>query len=394
MNKRKIVNVLACCLSIFWSGAICFGYPGVMSTYWQQAFSVGPSETGLVVTFMLLALAVMMFFSGKFHMKYGMRICILIGTLFYAVSFLLLRIADNIYMVYVWAFLANLGCSFIYGPGLTTAQQAFPQKRGLVSGIVNLVFGISAAIMSPVLNRLLADIGYEKLNLLLLLFIVATNLLAMLLLGKKEQREEAAEEKHYAVSLNVSQAMKTKTFWLIWLMWAFMGAAGISMVSLAKSYAATIGIASVSILTAFNLANGLIRIVVGYLTDLIGYRITGMVAFVLAGIGYLILPHTSNLGILMLCAVFVGIGFGTLFTISGPMISKQFGLAYFGLIFGVIFTAYGLIGGVFGPAIAGVILARTNGNYLLVFTYLAVFALFGAGLMSRVKESQAERLPR
>lgn len=405
-NRKAWLAVMGCCLGTFWSGSMAFGYPGVVGTYWQQKFHVGAGATGTVVTFMLLALAASMFFSGKIHMKIGMRKCLLISTVFTVIAMFILINAKNIYMVYVWAFVVNIGCSFIYGPGLATVQQWFPHRRGLVSGLLNLIFGISAAIMSPIWNHMLDTIGYEQLNYILIICLIVTNLVAMIFaevpdrtkLTEEERTahdqllaelaEKAKSTKSGAVSadLSLKEALQTKAFWLIWFIWVFMGAAGISMVSLSKSYAIFLGLSGVIILTTFNITNGIGRIIAGALTDVIGGPTTGFIAFIITAVGYFMLPHVNGLVAVSVFAAFVGFGLGTLFTITPPMASGIFGLKYFGVIFGVIFTAYGFIAGILGPAISGYVLDYTHGNYTFVFNYLAVFALIGAALIMTLKK--------
>jgi OFA family oxalate/formate antiporter-like MFS transporter len=375
----RVKAILGCCGAIFWSGAIAFGYPGVMTTCWQELFSVGADATGLVVTFMLVGLSIGLFFSGRTYMKWGIRCCIGIGTVLELSAFLILLRAKTIYIVYVWAVLVNFGASFIYGPGLTTVQRWLPSKKGLASGLINLIFGISAAIMSPIWNQVLASRGYQAVNLSLIVCILVTNLLALLLARTPIEAAQADVEAADS-SLTAAQALKTRSFWLIWLLWAFMGAAGISLVSLAKSYAILLGLSSVSILMAFNLTNGLGRLVAGILCDKLGGCQTGILGFLVAALGYFLLPHGSSVGSIGLFAACVGFGFGTLFTITGPVAAQKFGMRYFSIIFGLIFSAYGFVGGILGPLLSGAVLERT-GNYLLIFTYLGVFALIAAVLL-------------
>ena len=89
-------------------------------------------------------------------------------------------------------------------------------------------------------------------------------------------------------------------------------------------------------------------------------------------------------------AACVGYGLGNLFAITPPLASGIFGLKNFGTIFGVIFTAYGFVGGIVGPMLAGVVLDRTGNNYTIVFTYLAAFALIGALLMVILTRASAK----
>lgn len=397
MKENYGYKLFACGISIFWCGTIAFGYAGVVGLHWQEMFQVGSAETGLVVTFMLLALACCMFFSGKVHQMIGMAKCLVIALVLFLIAFTVLFFAKNMIMVYIWGFISHTAISFVYGPGLATVQQAAPHKRGLVSGILNLVFGISAAIMSPIMNNVLKSKGYVFLNMMLVVLITVTYIISYLVLTIGDRMAE--KEDHVAagqtavkrvnpdVDMTVGQAIKTKAFWLIWLTWVFMGAAGISMTSLAKLYAVELGLSAVSLLTAFSMANGISRIFVGILSDKIEARYLSCTAFVLAGIGYIYLPHANSLTVMSACAIGVGIGFGTLFTVTGPLASGLFGLKNFGMIFGLIFTAYGFVGGMAGPAISGMLLEKTDTNYTIVFTYLGVLALIACVLMAFVRNA-------
>jgi OFA family oxalate/formate antiporter-like MFS transporter len=392
-------------MAIFWSGTIAFGYPGVMRAYWQETYNVGPGAVGLVVSFMLLALAVCMFFTGKWHMKIGMRKCLLIGAAFTAVAMLILNAAQDMTLVYVWAFVVNVGCSFIYGPGLATVQQWFPQKRGFVSGLLNLVFGISAAIMSPILGYLLREFGYNNMNYICMALIIVTIVIAAMIAevpdkANLSEEEQAAHKailtalaekakqmgtQSVSVAYTVGEALRSKPFWLIWFTWVFMGSAGISMVTLSTSYTGSLGLAGIMVLTTFNITNGVSRIIAGTLSDAIGGQKTGCISFIISAVGYFALPYMGTLSSIAFFSALVGYGFGTLFAITPPLASGIFGLKYFGMIFGLIFTAYGFVAGLAGPALAGYVLQATQNNYGVVFNYLAAFSLLGAFLIMLVK---------
>ena len=393
-DRKAALALVGCCLIVFWPGAIAFGYPGVMGTEWQARFHVGAGETGAVVTFMLMGLAACMFFSGEIHRRVGTRRCIVIGTAVTAGAMLVLMGARGMGTVYLWGFLVNCGCSFLFGPALTTAQQWLPHRRGLASGLLNLVFGLSAAVMSPIWNAMLDTVGYEAVNLSLLICPIVTALAALPLAEGPDRvklsPEAARAQRELLVSSasggaadpdrTVAQALRSRSFWLIWLLWVFMGAAGASMISLSKSYAISLGLSSVVVLTAFNITNGVGRLVAGLLCDVIGGESAGILAFSLSTAGYLLLPHVSGAAAVSGLAALVGFGLGTLFTVTGPVTSRRFGLKHFGAIFGLIYTAYGFVGGVLGPALSGVLLDRTGGSYTAVFTYLALCALVGTVL--------------
>ena len=391
-GHSAIRTVFGCCIATFWSGAIAFGYPGIMSTLWQEMFQVGSSETGLVVTIMLLGISVCTFFSGKFLNRFGIRSCMLVGTCLMLIAMLILIHATTIFMVYVWAFVINVGASFVYGPGLTTAQKSMPARKGLASGLLNLTFGLSAAVMSPIWEGILNTVGYNVLNTSLIVCFLITNIAAMLLVGTQKSAQVHAEGSDQTnagrADLTAAQAVRTKAFWMIWLCWAFVGAAGISMVSLSKSYAAYLGLSSVAVLTAFNLTNGFGRLIAGNLCDLIGGERTAMTAFLIAAVGYLLLPAVHNLAGVAVLAACIGYGFGSLFASTGPIAARHFGMKNFSTIFGLIFTGYGCAGGIIGPLLAGVILERAANPYVIIFAYLAVFMLLGAALMFLLRKTK------
>jgi OFA family oxalate/formate antiporter-like MFS transporter len=44
-----------------------------------------------------------------------------------------------------------------------------------------------------------------------------------------------------------------------------------------------------------------------------------------------------------------------------------------------------MVGGIVGPAVSGLLLERTGGDYAMVFTYLGVMAFIGVILMGCIK---------
>jgi len=142
MGKGKgVLAVIGSAGAIFWPGAFIFGYPGVMGPLWQQRFGVGRGAIGNTLFFVLAAVGCCMFFVGRWQERWGTRKLITIGALLCGLNTFLIAYADCLGLLYLWAFLNGAASFFIYLPGLTTVQRWFPARRGLVSGIVNLVLG-------------------------------------------------------------------------------------------------------------------------------------------------------------------------------------------------------------------------------------------------------------
>ena len=397
-SRKGWLAVIACALATFNSGALFFGYPGIMTPYWREMLRADAGATGLIMTFACLGVGCLTLVSGSLHPKIGTRRSFLIGTIILFACMLTANAINNIVLAYVWAFLNGAGTGFIYGPSLTTVQHWFPQRRGLATGIVNLFFGTSAAVMSPVYTLLLKHLGYRKMNFVVLAMIIVINLLALIfaelpdrtklteaemqgrreILDKMSRQADTKGPTLASRDYTVKEALKTRCFWAVWFAWVFVGAAGISMVSQGGNFATSIALPSVVVITAFNLTNGIGRIVAGSLSDFIGRNATGCVAFILGAIGYSAIPFCRNPVLVAVLAAFVGFAFGTLFAISAPLVSDLFGLKHYSTIFSLVFVAYGFISAIVGPALVGMLLKLTGEKYTVVFPLLAVFCLAGA----------------
>lgn len=419
-------------LALFWPGAFAFGLPGVLGPHWQAAFSAGRGAVGAIIFFMLAALGVFMFLVGRWQERYGPRTMLGIGAALAGLSVVALPFAPNMIALYAWAFVSGTSSCFVMIPALTVVQRWYPERRGLVSGVVNLVFGSAGAIMAPLFAVALGAMGYRAMNVVAGGLAVAFGLAVARLVSLPTARgaaeapaldaggslhpegdpagaraglhrgpDPAAGATHVEAaagatstartpddgSLTVRQSLRTRNFWLIWIVWALQGAAGVAMVSLAVDFGVSKGYAfesAVVVLTAFNVTNGLSRIVAGYFSDRV-HRSRAMAAtFLAAGLAYLLLPHVDGLGTIAALAALVGFGFGTLFAVSAPLAADCFGMGHFGAIYGLIFTAYGFVAGALGPLLGGA-LADSAGGYPLVFGYLGALCLVSAVLIQFVR---------
>lgn len=392
-NKRGILAVAGSSLAIFWPGAFIFGFPGVMASYWQTNLHVGRGAIGNILFFVLAAVGIFMFLVGRWQEKLGARAMISIGAIICGLDAIFVAYASSLWMVYVWAFLVGMASSFIYIPALTTVQRWFPMRRGLVSGIVNLMFGVSAAIMAPIFGYMLETVGYSRMNICLgIIGLVAGVVAAQFTeIPEKVALIQTAAPSGTAVppldldnSLTVQQSLRTSSFWFLWLTWALQGAAGIAMVTLSTTFGISRGFDlewAIVILTAFNLANGASRLITGYLSDIIGRTPTMSFTFFAAAAAYFSLPFVSGLTGLAILAAIIGFAFGALFAVSAPLAMDCFGVKHFGSIFGLVFTAYGFVAGFVGPSVSGYVLDATSGNFHAVFTYLGLFCLCSALLI-------------
>ncbi len=386
-QRRPLAALIASCAAIFWPGAFAFGLPGVMAPHWQQAFGVGRGAVGAVMFFLLAGVGCFMFLAGRWQLRLGVPKVVAAGSALTGLSALILAYAPSMAWVYFWAYFCGMAQSFVYVPALTTVQHWYPARRGLVSGLASLVFAGAAAVMAPVLAYLLLHQGYVAANLWLGAGTVAVGVAAAPLTGLPHHRAGGPPPPTAAGSLAVGPALRTASFWLIWVSVALMGAGGIAMVTLSAALGASRGLSlaqAVVVLTAFNLGSGGSRLLMGWLSDLVERTTTMSLAFWAAGLAYLALPWCPGLVLPSLLALVVGFAFGTMWAVAAPLVTDCFGPGHFGEIFGLLFTSYGFISGLLGPFLAGRLL-DAHGSFTLVFSYLGIICLLAGGLIRRVR---------
>jgi OFA family oxalate/formate antiporter-like MFS transporter len=131
-GPKGILAVIGSSIAIFWPGALIFGFPGVMAPYWMETFHVGRGAIGNILFFVLAAVGIFMFLVGRWQEKFGIRRMITAGAIICGLSVFIIAYASNLYMIYLWAFLTGTSSAFIYVPAVTTVQQWYPTRRGLV----------------------------------------------------------------------------------------------------------------------------------------------------------------------------------------------------------------------------------------------------------------------
>ncbi len=406
MRKRGIMQIanksraalIASCAAMFWIGTFVFGLPGVMAPYWQESFGVGRGAVSQMPLWVMLALGVFMYVSGKYQEIFGHARMAALGAVIMGLSTIMLGHYHSIAWVYFWAFTMGVASTFLYIPSLTVVQRWYPHRRGLVTGLVNLIFGLSASPMSPILNKMLSSMGPVTMTTILGVLALITGLIVAPFMRVPEEQVsqtagQSSQQTALGRSLTVAEALRTRNFWLMWSSWALAGGAGFAMVTLSTLFGLRMGLSmdqAVIILAAYGLMNGLSRIISGYLSDHIGRKATMCMAFFIGGCAYILMPHLNGIVLWAVMAACVAFAFGTLFAVSAAMATDCFGMKHFGVIFGLIFTAYGFFAGPLGPWLGGKILDLTQGNFTVVFSYLGVFYLMAAVLIMFVSPQKAE----
>jgi OFA family oxalate/formate antiporter-like MFS transporter len=352
-------------------------------------------ETSPAFTIALVAFALTMIPAGRIQDERGPRIVATVGGALIGLGMVLSSYTDSLMWLYVsYGMLLGLGTGFAYGAPIATCTKWFPDKKGLVTGLVVFGFGGGAIIFAPLWAYLIEAYDW-RFNFLFtgLLFTVLIIISAQILKNPSKDYKPAgwtAPVKSLKPKADYGSAemIKTVSFILIWVSYWFGTTAGLMTISQAKLIAMELaGMDSiqaslaVSILGAFN---ALGRLLWGFLGDRIG-REKALTASFLACAAALFVLSTMFEPVMFVAGMsLLGLCFGGFLALYPALTSDYYGSKNLGINYGLVFTAYGA-GSVLGPIMASYF--RTyDGTYLPAFYISIVLALLGVVLTVFLKK--------
>lgn len=348
-------------------------------------------EMGWTATQVTIAFTIMMAlagtsaaFFGSFVEKNGpRRSAILAAVLFglgQAGSGVAIAVDSVILYWLTYGLLSGLGMGLGYISPVSTLVKWFPDRRGLATGMAVLGFGAGALITAPVAASLMESVGISTTYYLLgagyFLFMIFGALYIAppkagympegmkreISAGKKEIKKDLAQ-------LTAKEAVKTKHFWMLWVMKLINTTAGIMMISVASPMSQeVVGLsvaAAATMVGIMGIFNGGGRLLWAAASDYLGRPNVYVTFFVIQVVAFIALPMTTNAIMFQVFILLVVSCYGGGFSNLPAFIGDLFGTKQLGAIHGYLLTTWS-IGGVCGPLLVTAIYESTN-SYIPVF---------------------------
>jgi len=341
----------------------------------MKDFGWTTAETSLAFTILLLTFAFVMIPAGWLNDRIGPRKVASLGGILLGLGFILAGFTSSLLWLYVtYGIVAGAGVALAYVTPIATCVKWFPDKKGLVTGIIVCGFGLSSAFLAPIATYIITTTGWQSaFQMLGLVFLLVSFGAAQ---GLKippsgwcpPSWTPTPGKTPVTNDLTWKQTVKTSKFWMIWLMFTFGATAGLMVIGHAAKFAQDSGLdvaiasLAVSVLAIFN---ALGRISWGAISDKIGRAKAILLMFLIQAITLSLLIKATSLLPLFLAFATVGFCFGGIFSIFPSATADFFGTKYYGITYGFVFTSYG-VGGVLGPYLAGYIF-DIAGSYYLAF---------------------------
>jgi len=336
------------------------------------------SEASLPYTVAIVVWALCNYFAGTLQDKIGPRKVVTLGAIFTGLGLVLSSFAQSVpLLVASYGVLTGAGIGFAYASVTPPALKWFhSSKKGMVAGIVVSGMGLASLYIAPITTTLLYNYGISRTFFVLGVFILVVSTLVAQLINNPPagytppvpaKAAKTVASKPAVKNFIWREMIKTRQFYLLWIMFAFASSAGLMIIgniaTIAKSQAhMENGFFLVGLLAIFN-AGG--RLAAGFLSDKIGRVRTMMIVFALQAVNMFMFSTYSTPLAISIGTALAGIGYGALLSLFPSVISDFYGVKNFGGNYGILYTAWG-VAGTIGPIIAGIVVDRT-GAYNLAY---------------------------
>ena len=315
-----------------------------------------------------------------------------IGAVFYGLGLMLASTATSIIQLYLYyGVIAGIGVGFIYVCPLATCVKWFPEKKGFITGISVGAFGLGSLVFKSVIQSLLISKGVSQTFLYLGIIYITITLIGAQFLRVPPKTETKAVNPEDESNYTVSEMVKTKAFYLIWVIFLLGCMSGLLVIGLAKDIG--VQLANLDTIKASNavamiaLFNAGGRLGWGALSDRMNRMKVVFMMFTMTA-ACLILMSVVSLNYLTYSISLAGIAFcfGGFLAVFPTIAGQFYGIKNLGANYGIIYQAYGT------AALVGPIIVAKVGNLQTTFIIAAGLSILGAIMSLRVKSPRKPTL--
>jgi MFS family permease len=352
------------------------------------------SEAMFPYTLELLVFSIAMIFGGRFQDRFGPRRGIILSGCFTGLGLTLCALtATPLGIALSFGGIFGGAAAFGYSAVTPAVIKWFPPvRRGLVTGIVIMSMGAAALVWAPVVNLLIGLVGVINTFLIcgILLFVLINfAALAISLPAKEELPFEKTEASYESCESNWRATISQPSFRILWIMIGLSTGVGAMfighLVQIAElNYQVAWGYLLVSLFAA---SSALGRLAGGAMCDRIGYIGNLRINIFLMVVAMLFFLSGWGSPALIIATFLLGFSYGSMYSSFPIVIGSLFGLENFGINYGMLFTAIGLIGSL-GP-LAAAFLAELTNSYHPTFLLGLAASLTCFFLLTKLKKRLA-----
>ena len=386
-------------------------------------FAFNKTQTQTIFAAGLATFALFTIIGGRLQKKIGPQKVALAGGALLGFGYIIGSfVGDNFALKLISiGIIAGAGIGLAYVVPIAVGVKWFPDKKGLLSGLAVAGFGFGAFIwilmanppsmlgFSGMITQQAGTFAYTIANVDGCFRLYGIAFLILVVLGALVMRNppadwkpagwnppeiKSSEKKKILSDLLPREMLKTKQFYLLWMMFIFGALAGLMVIGNIQNFAKSatdgfqaygfsmqdaIDFAVIGAAICLPIFNGLGRIIWGQISDKIGRRKALIAMFAFQGIMMALFFYTAGSPYMFyVAAALIGFNFGGNFALFPAATADSFGSENVGINYGFVFTSYG-IGGVVGPILAGAV-QDAGMSFMYAFIPAAVMCFIAAAL--------------
>ena len=216
----------------------------------EQEFGWTRADTSWVYTIAIIAFALTFIGAGRLQDLKGPKICAFLGGVLVSLGFFLASMTTSLTTLFIYfGVIVGVGNGFGYATPTPVASKWFPDKRGLVIGLMVGAYGGGQAIFGTIANAyLLPNFGWRTtFQILAAVFFVMTMVGTLLLRNppagyRPKGWTPPAGTTAGTTNFTTGEMLRTPAFYFLWVAFAFGTTAGQMAISQLVPFARSAGL--------------------------------------------------------------------------------------------------------------------------------------------------------
>ena len=363
-----------------------------------------PTELSMTFTISMVFFCLGGFISGKLTRALNNRVIVLIAAVLLFAGFWGVSLLDagnpgrSLKMLYFcYGILCGTGVGMAYNAIISAVTKWFPDKTGMVSGILLMGFGFGGLILGSAVLVMIESMGVVRTFFWLAVIVAAVLVAGTFFLKTPEASRlhnnafivaSAAERKDYTAA----EMVKTPAFGFFFLWSISISSAGLLVINSAATIALSFG-APAAMGLIVSVFNGCGRLTIGTMFDKSGRNkamVCNSVIMFLGGIFLLMGAVSQNVAFIFIGLPLVGISYGGSPALTSAVINDFFGQKYYPVNFSIA-TFNVIPAAIIGPLISSKLQESAGGAYHSTFLMILGFAA-AAFILNSILGRQSKKL--
>jgi OFA family oxalate/formate antiporter-like MFS transporter len=346
-------------------------------------------QVGFTFTLTIFFLGFSAALGGRFVDKAGTKKVASIAAVLFGLGMLLAGVADSIGSLWLlwigYGVIAGIGNGLGYVTPVAVLLRWFPDKKGVITGLAVMGFGLGAAVMGQIAPIMIEHFGIANTFYISgIIFFIGLFIAARKLVNPPTNyvlTDSGIKTAPAIVSVDFKAACGMNQFYILWGILFLNVTAGIAIISnlspMAQSQLklSNPAVMAGSIIFAASLFNGLGRLFWGSLSEKIGRNTAFLLIFGTQIPLFIILPHVTSIALFTIICCYIMLCYGGGFGTMPSFVADTFGPKNIGSIYGAILFAWGTAGAI-GPMLMEWV-KKTSNSFTMAFSIAACLLTLG-----------------